>query len=182
MSEPEVIHATGADENGRSATLSVERMLLSSLPPEETELRRPALGGVTARQGAEDGLQRLGRVVALGLGATVQDLADGREVPRSLGTLVRHGDQQDQGREQAPGRCRPVRTLALLVILHHELRDGVRRLLGLLVAPLGMEVENLLERVEPLAAIGVLRIEQEDAVATTGKFIARELYELVLHV
>ena len=41
-------------------------------------------------------------------------------------------------------------------------RDGVRRLLGLLVAPLGMEVENLLERVEPLAAIGVLRIEQEE--------------------
>lgn len=75
-----------------------------------------------------------------------------------------------------------MRTLALLVILHHELRDGVRRLLGLLVAPLGMEVENLLEWVEPLAAIGVLRIEQEDAVATTGKFIARELYELVLHV
>ena len=36
MSDPDVIHATGADENGRSATLSVERMLLSSLPPEET--------------------------------------------------------------------------------------------------------------------------------------------------
>ena len=75
-----------------------------------------------------------------------------------------------------------MRALALLVILHHELRDGVRRLLGLLVAPLGMEVENLLERVEPLAAIGVLRIEQEDAVATTGKLIARELNELVLYV
>ena len=75
-----------------------------------------------------------------------------------------------------------MRALALLVVLHHELRDGVRRLLGLLVAPLGMEVENLLERVEPLAAIGVLRVEKQDAVAATGQLVARELYELVLHV
>lgn len=45
MSEPEVIHATGADENGRSATLSVERMLLSSLPPEETNCDALPLAG-----------------------------------------------------------------------------------------------------------------------------------------
>ena len=45
MSEPEVIHATGADENGRSATLSVERMLLSSLPPEETNCDALFLAG-----------------------------------------------------------------------------------------------------------------------------------------
>ena len=75
-----------------------------------------------------------------------------------------------------------MRAFALLVILHHELRDGVRRLLCLLVPALGMEVEHLLERVEHLAAIGVLRVEQEDAVAATGELVARELYELVLHV
>lgn len=80
MSEPDVIHATGADENGLSATLSVERMLLSSLPPEETNYDALFLAGSPLRQGSEDCLQRLGRVVALRLGAPVQDLADGRQV------------------------------------------------------------------------------------------------------
>ena len=45
MSEPEVIQATGAEENGRRATLSVERMLLSSLPPEETNCDALPLAG-----------------------------------------------------------------------------------------------------------------------------------------
>ena len=75
-----------------------------------------------------------------------------------------------------------MRALVFLVVLYHELRDGVRRLLGLLIASLGMEVEHLLERVEPLSPIGVLRVEQQDAVAATGQFVARELYELVFHV
>ena len=75
-----------------------------------------------------------------------------------------------------------MRTLASLVVLDHELRDGVRCLLSLLVALLGMEVENLLERVEPMAAIGVLRVEQEDVVATTGSSSPVSSYELVLHV
>lgn len=75
-----------------------------------------------------------------------------------------------------------MRALVFLVVLHHELRDGVRRLLGLLVAFLGMEVEHLLERVEPLSPIGVLRVEKQDAIAATGQLVAREFYELVFHV
>ena len=71
--------------------------------------------------------------------------------------------------------------LAPLVVLHHELGDGVRRLLGLLVAPLGVQVQDLPERVEPLTPVGVLRVEQQDPVAATGQLVARELYELVLH-
>lgn len=75
-----------------------------------------------------------------------------------------------------------MRALAFVVVLHHEFRDGVRRLLGFLVASLGMEVEHLFEGVEPLSPIGVLRVEQQDTVAATGQLVARELYELVLHV
>ena len=112
-----------------------------------------------ARQGAEDGLQRFGRVVALGLGATVQHLADGRQMLGLLGALVGHGDQQDEGGQEPPRGRGPVRALAFLVVLYHELSDGVRRLLGLLVPALGVEVEHLPERVEPLAAIGMLRVE-----------------------
>lgn len=66
-----------------------------------------------------------------------------------------------------------MRALALLVVLHHELSDGVCRLLGLLVPALGMEVEHLFERVEPLAAIGALRVKQQHVVAAAGELVAR---------
>lgn len=75
-----------------------------------------------------------------------------------------------------------MRALALLVVLYHELRYSISCLLGLLVAAFNMEVEYPLERVESLTAIGVLRVEQEDTVTTTGKLVARQLYELIFDV
>ena len=51
-----------------------------------------------------------------------------------------------------------------------------------MVAAFGVEVDDLLERVEALASIRSLRVEQEDVVAASGQLVTRELYELVLDV
>ena len=40
-----------------------------------------------------------------------------------------------------------------------------------MVAAFGVEVDDLLERVEPLASIGSLRVEQEDVVAASGQLV-----------
>ncbi len=133
------------------------------------------------RQGAEDVLEWLGGVVALSLGASV---STSQTVARCLAFLGYSSDMEIS-RTRAERRPARMRSSASLCHFRRPVLRAPRWYL-LPVRPLGRgflyEGRRPVERVESLAAIGALCVEQEDTVAATGELVACQLYELVLDV
>lgn len=100
MSLADVIHATGAEELIRVATLGVENTLRSSLPPDDRNweaLERGPLG-----QAPQHRLERRRRIVPRALRAAAERSIDSHHVARAVGAPFLQRDVQHEHREQRP--------------------------------------------------------------------------------
>ena len=134
------------------------------------------------RQRPQERPQRRAGVVALPLGAAAGHGGDRPHGPGPVGAGPVEAHQQDDGRQQRAGRGDPVAGLAVAVVRDERLGHAVGRLLGLVRHAGRVEVEHLLQRVEPLAARRPGGVEQQHLVAPARELVAGELQKLALDV
>ena len=131
------------------------------------------------RQGTEQALQRLTRILAGPLRPQAHDVVDRREVlaaPRAA--LVQH-DQKDRRGEQRPRGFRPVARLRIALPGDERTGDGIRGLLSPRQIP---PVREPIDHFQWIERVGMLGVQQKHPVPATLQLVARQLDELTLHI